>query len=58
MNNKLKLRPLYIAKILYEMTDESHYLSTPEIMAILKEQYGIEGYRTTISSDIEALFTK
>lgn len=55
MDNKSKLRPLYIAKILYDMTDEDHYLSTPEIISILKEKYGIEGYRTTITSDIEAL---
>jgi len=55
MDNKSRLRPLYIAKILYDMTDEDHYLSTPEIISILKEKYGIEGYRTTITSDIEAL---
>ena len=55
MDNKSKLRPLYIARILYDMTDEDHYLSTPEIISILKEKYGIEGYRTTITSDIEAL---
>ena len=55
MDKKSKLRPLYIARILYDMTDEDHYLSTPEIISILKEKYGIEGYRTTITSDIEAL---
>jgi len=55
MNNKLKLRPLYVAKILYDMTDEDHCLSTPEIISILKEKYGVDGYRTTVASDIEAL---
>lgn len=55
MDKKSKLRPLYIARILYDITDEDHYLSTPEIISILKEKYGIEGYRTTITSDIEAL---
>ena len=55
MDNKSRLRLMYIAKILYDMTDEDHYLSTPEIISILKEKYGIEGYRTTITSDIEAL---
>lgn len=54
-NKSSRLRPLYIAKILYDMTDEDHYLSTPEIISILKEKYEIEGYRTTITSDIEAL---
>ena len=27
MDNNAKLRPLYLAKILYEMTDEEHTLS-------------------------------
>lgn len=55
MDGKSRVRALYIYKILYELTDEDHYLSTPEIISILKEKYGIEGYRTTITSDIEAL---
>lgn len=28
MDNNAKLRPLYLAKILYECTDEDHYLTT------------------------------
>lgn len=28
MDNNAKLRPLYLAKILYERTDEGHYLTT------------------------------
>lgn len=55
MDKNAKLRPLYIGKILFEMTDEDHYLSTPEIIQILKDKYGIEGYRTTVASDIELL---
>ena len=55
MDNKSRLRPLYIARILYDLTDEEHFLSTPEIISILKEKYGIDGYRTTITADIEAL---
>lgn len=55
MDKNAKLRPLYIAKILFEKTDEDHYLSTPEIMQILKDKYGIEGYRTTVASDIDLL---
>ena len=27
MDNNAKLRPLYLAKILYERTDEDHYLT-------------------------------
>ena len=55
MDKSAKLRPLYIGKILFEMTDEEHYLTTPEIMQILKDKYGIEGYRTTVASDIDLL---
>ncbi len=55
MDNEAKIRPLYLGKILYEMTDEEHCLSTPELIEILKEKYNINGYRTTIASDIELL---
>ena len=55
MDKSAKLRPLYLGKILYEMTDEDHFLTTPEIIRALKEKYGIEGYRTTVASDIELL---
>jgi len=55
MDNEAKIRPLYLAKILYEMTDEEHCLSTPELIEVLKEKYNINGYRTTIASDIELL---
>ena len=55
MDKSAKLRPLYIGKILFEMTDEDHYLTTPEIIQILKDKYGIEGYRTTVASDIALL---
>ena len=41
MDKNSKLRPLYIAKILYELTDEDHCLSTPEIISILESEYGI-----------------
>ena len=41
MNNDSKLRPLYLAKILYEQTDEEHYLTTVQLINILEEKYGI-----------------
>ncbi len=31
---KFKLRPLYLAQILYERTDEDHYLTTAQLMEI------------------------
>ena len=50
-----KLRPLYILKILKEHTDEDHVLSTAELCRILKDEYGIQTYRTTIKTDIGVL---
>ncbi len=55
MDNEAKLRPLYLAKILYERTDEDHYLTTAQLMKILKEEYGINSHRQTIKSDIDVL---
>ena len=41
MDNNAKFRPLYLAKILYERTDEDHYLTTMQLAQILEEEYGI-----------------
>ena len=48
MDNEAKLRPLYLAKILYERTDEDHYLTTAQLMKILKEEYGINSHRLLV----------
>ena len=50
-----KLRPLFLLRILKEQTDEDHTLTTAQLCQELKEKYGIEAFRTTIKSDIEAL---
>lgn len=55
MDNSAKLRPLYLAKILYDKTDEEHYLTTAQLAQILEEQYGITSHRQTIKADIELL---
>ena len=55
MDNIAKLRPLYLAKILYEKTDEEHFLTTAHLAQILKEQYGITAHRQTIKADIDLL---
>lgn len=55
MDNDAKLRPLYLAKILYEMTDEDHYLTTTQLIQILEEKYGIKAHRQTIKAEIELL---
>ena len=55
MDNDAKLRPLYLAKILYEQTDEDHFLTTAQLIQILDEQYGIKSHRQTIKAEIELL---
>ena len=55
MDNAAKLRPLYLAKILYEQTDEEHFLTTAQLIQILEEQYGITSHRQTIKAEIELL---
>lgn len=55
MDNNAKLRLLYLAKILYEQTDEDHFLTTAQLIHILEEQYGINSHRQTIKAEIELL---
>ena len=55
MDNDAKLRPLYLAKILYEQTDEEHFLTTAQLIQILKERYGIQAHRQTIKTEISLL---
>ena len=55
MNSDPKLRPLYLAQILYERTDEDHYLTTAELMEILEKEHGFKVHRQTIPADVAAL---
>lgn len=55
MDNDAKLRPLCLAKILYEQTDESNFLTTAQLMRILEERYNIKSHRQTIKADIDLL---
>lgn len=55
MDNEVKLRPLYLAKILFERTDEEHSLSTNELIQILEDEYHIHSHRQTLGTDIELL---
>lgn len=55
MDNEVKLRPLYLAKILFERTDEDHSLSTNDLIQILRNEYHIHSHRQTLGSDIELL---
>lgn len=55
MDKDIKKRPLYLGKILYEQTDEDHYLTTSQLVDILEKEYGIHAHRTTIGADINVL---
>lgn len=55
MEKDNKARILYLLKILYERTDEENPLSTSELIRILKDEYEICVYRTTLAEDIEKL---
>ena len=57
MDIKAKLRPFYVAKMLYEQTDEEHYLTIAQIINQLESKYGISTSRGTIGDDIKALQT-
>ena len=57
MDKSAQLRPFYLAKILYDRTDEDHALTTAELMAILENEYGIKTHRQTIPSDVALLRT-
>ena len=55
MDIKAKLRPFYVAKLLFEQTDEDHYLTIAQIMEQLERDYGISTSRGTVGDDIKAL---
>lgn len=55
MDIKAKLRPFYVAKMLFEQTDECHYLTIAQIMEQLEKEYGIATSRGTVGDDIKAL---
>ena len=50
-----KLRPLYVFKLLYELTDEDHPLTTNELIQLLDDRFSIKTQRTRIAQDIQAL---
>ena len=57
MDKGAKLRPFYLAKLLYDYTDEDHYLTTAQLMETLETEYGIKTHRQTIPADVEILRT-
>lgn len=55
MENDTKQRPFYVYKLLNELTDEKHELTTNEIVDLLWEKYNVKTQRTRIPKDIELL---
>lgn len=55
MDIKAKLRPFYVAKMIYEQTDEDHYLTIAQIIEQLEKDYGISTSRGTVGDDIKVL---
>ena len=55
MENRTKLRILYLYQHLVQHTDAEHTLSTVELMKILKEDYSVKVSRNTISDDLAML---
>ena len=55
METTKNLRALYLAKILYEQTDEDHPLTTNQLIEALKNEFGISAHRVTIYEDMEHL---
>lgn len=53
-NLQQRLKILYLYKILFEQTDETHYITMPQIIEELKK-YGVNAARRALYSDIEAL---
>ena len=55
METTKNLRALYLAKILYEQTDEDHPLSTNQLIEALQNEFGVSAHRVTIYEDMEQL---
>ena len=53
INNNL--RPMYVKEIIFEYTDEAHYITVGEILEMLEKNYGISSCRKTIYDDIDML---
>ena len=55
MEQSIRLRPLFILKILYAHTDENHCVTIAQILQFLRDEYDIESYRKTVKEDIDLL---
>ena len=55
METTKNLRALYLAKILFEQSDEDHPLSTNQLINALQKEFKISAHRVTIYEDMEQL---
>lgn len=55
MEKSTQYRPFYLARILYERTDEDHALTTQQLQTILENEFGIKTHRQTVPSDVQLL---
>lgn len=55
LNNSLRL--MYVKEIIFERTDEEHFLNTFEIMDILEKDYKVLVTRQTLAYDIDILIS-
>ena len=55
MENKTKYRIVYLYQLLVENSDESHPLSTVEIIDLLKTKHDIDVNRNTLGKDLEVM---
>lgn len=55
MENGTKLRLLYLYQHLIKYTDAQHPISTPELIKVLHEKYGVKVNRNTLADDFAML---
>lgn len=49
------LRPMVVQQILYDRTDENHFLTAGEIIDIMQNEYDVNATRQTLYADIDRL---
>lgn len=55
MQTEASIRVLYLYRILSDYSDETHPLSTNDILQLMQEFYGIQIHRTSVSKYVEML---
>ena len=50
-----KIRLMYMKQLLEKYSDDEHYISTQDIMALMESEYGMPIHRTTVGKDIKEI---